>query len=200
MKPPRASLPRWLPPALGAAVFLAVLISGALVTADWVKRGTEMRALVAQIEVSEAAMGQAQDAVREAFAPYEGTGALTEADRQALDAALSAVARDGLAGVTRGGDLVASVAALPWHRDIEAARAAYLAHNRAWQGYLSAAAEDPAEFAVTHDDVNSTWESAEPVVRGAVPQPDLFGLGERVDAIFADEPATAAEGQVSFRQ
>ncbi|MHB1067505.1 MAG: hypothetical protein ACYC2Z_08800 [Candidatus Nanopelagicales bacterium] len=196
MNPPRPSLPHWLPPALGAVVFLAVLVAGGLVAADWVKRGTEMRALVAQIEVSEAAMGDAQDAVREAFAPYEGTGALTDADRQALDAALSAVARDGLAGVAQGAELVGSVAALPWHRDIVAAQAAYLAHNQAWQDYLAAAAEDPAQFAITQDDVNSTWESAEPVVRRAVPQPDLFALGDRVDAIFADEPASAAEGQV----
>ena len=73
---------------------------------------------------------------------------------------------------------------------------AYLAHNQAWQDYLAAAAEDPRQFAVTHDDINATWASAETVVRGAVPQPDLFDLDGRVDAIFADDPPEAVEGQV----
>lgn len=183
-------LPRWLPPVIGAAVFVAVLLGAGLLSADWAKRSTEMRSLVAQIEVSEQAMGDTQQAVQDAIAQVAPTGPPTAEDQAELDRLLMAAAANGLLEVTRGGDLVASVQTLPWHADVREAQEAYLAHNRAWQAYLAAAAEDPAQFAMTQDDVNSTFAAAEAPLRNAVPMPDAFGIVDRLDEIFAPPAET----------
>jgi hypothetical protein len=87
---------------------------------------------------------------------------------------------------------------LPWHASIREARDAYLDHNRAWQTYLTAATDDPAEFVTPQPEVNQTFADAEPVLRAAVPVPALFDLAARVDAVFADladEPATEGDRQ-----
>lgn len=81
-----------------------------------------MRALVAQIEVSEQAMGDTQQAVQDAIAQVAPTGSPTAEDQAELDRLLMAAAANGLLEVTRGGDLVASVQTLPWHADVRQAR------------------------------------------------------------------------------
>lgn len=177
--------PRWLPPVIGAVTFVAVLLGAGLVAGDWVKRNTEMRALVAQIEVSEQAMSDTQQAVKDAVDGFASKAPLSPENQAALDELLKDAAASGLRGVTRAGELISSVKAMPWHEDILDAQRAYLAHNKAWQEYLAAAAQDPAEFGLTHDDVNSTFAAAEAPLRAAVPVPDAFGLRADLDQIFA---------------
>lgn len=180
---------RWLPFVLGGLAFLVVLVGLGMVVGDWAARNVEMRALVSQIEVSEQAMADTQLAVRAAFEEYQGQDALSDADRAALDEKLQAAAAAGLVGVTAGGDKVAAVRVLGWHSDISAAQEAYLAHNQAWQDYLGKAAKDPAEFGVTHEQVNSTFAAAEQPMRDAVPSPDVFDLMTKVDVIYAPSPS-----------
>lgn len=172
----------WLPPAIGALVFVLVLVAAATVVGDWALRTAAMSALVARIEVSEQAMGDAQQAVVDALADFQATG-----DQSALDTALRAAASSGLAEVTAAGTEVEALALPPWQLDLVNARIAYLAHNRAWRDYLAAAARDPAVLGEPADDVTRTWLQAEPRVRAAVPMPDLLDLAGRVSAIFVDE-------------
>ncbi len=168
--------------------FVAVLLGAGLVAGDWVKRNTEMRALVAQIEVSEQAMSDTQDAVRDAVDGFATKVPLSPDNQEALDELLKDAASAGLRDVTHAGDLVASVRAMPWHEDVIDAQRAYLAHNKAWQAYLAAAAEDPSQFGITNDDVNSTFAAAEEPLRQAIPVPDAFDLLEDIDQIYAPEP------------
>lgn len=184
--PVPSTLRSWLPPALGAAVFLLVLVAAGTVTGDWALRTASTAALVDRIEASEQAMSDAKTAFTEALTAYEETG-----DRTALDEALRAVAADGREGVADAARDVERVLLPPWHRDLVDARAAYLAHNRAWQAYLAAATTDPAVLGRPDADIERTWVAVEPLLREAVPVPDPLGLTERVDAIFADDP----EGQ-----
>ncbi len=180
--------PRWLPPVIGAIAFVAVLVGAGLLAGDWVKRSTEMRALIEQIEVSEQAMSETQQSVQDAVSGFATKAPLSEENQAALDELLKDAAAEGLRGVTQGGQLVASVNTLPWHSDIREAQTAYLAHNRAWQAYLAAAVADPTEFGRTHDDVNSTFAAAEEPLREAVPAPDAFDLKTALDLIFAPPP------------
>lgn len=180
--------PRWLPSVIGAITFVAVLLGAGMLAGDWLKRNTEMRALVTQIEVSEQAMEDTQQAVRDAVDGFQSKTPLTEDDRAAFNELLTDAASAGLREVTRAGDLVASVQALPWHADILEAQRAYLAHNRAWQEYLAAAAQDPSAFAMTPENVNSAFAAAEEPLRSAVPVPDAFGLQAHLDRIFATLP------------
>lgn len=186
---------RWLPIVLGAAAFVVVLAALGAVVGDWTVRNLEMRAVVAWIEVSEAAMGDLQAEVTSIAAEYEGRVPLDEADQAEIDAALTAVAAEGLARVTDAGDGVAGVRWLLWHPEVGAAQDAYLAHNRAWQAYLERAAKDPSEFARAQDDINSTFADAEDDLRDALPAPALFDLVDRVSTIFAPAPLPEGQGQ-----
>ena len=179
----------WIPVVIGLLAFFVVLIGAGLVAADWAERNLEMRALVTKIEASEAAMTEVQDAISAMAVHFDPNTPLTDAERAAVDEELKAIAAKGVEGVSDGGDLVAAVRILPWHRDIIAARTAYLAHNQAWQDYLSAASKDPGELAKPQDKVNSTFEAAEKPIRDAVPTPPLFELRQRIDVIFAPPPA-----------
>lgn len=170
--------------------FVAVLLGAGLVAVDWVKRSTEMRSLIAQIEVSEQAMEQTQQKFQDAVSGFQSKAPLSEDNRAALDELLKDAAAAGLRDVTHAGELVASVQGMPWHADVLDARRAYLAHNRAWQVYLAAAAEDPSVLGVANGEVNSTFGLAEAPLREAVPEPDLFDLLPALDLIFAPPPAT----------
>ena len=187
---PRRGRPRrWLPPLLGLAVFLVTLLGVGVVAGDWAARNIEMQALVTKVEQSEAAMTVLQQEVADLAAEYEGRLPLDEADQQAFDEALSTIAERNRAAIAEAGDAVAGVRWLAWHQDVRAAQDAYLAHNRAWQDYLARAAADPSEFARPQDDVNSTFEAAEPAVRGALPPAALYRLDARVAEIFAPPPS-----------
>lgn len=180
---------RWMPVVVGAVAFLVVVVALGAVVGDWGARNAEMRRLVSRIEASEQAMGDVQDAVRDAFIPYGGAGDLSEADRTAIDLRLREIAAAGRDSIAAAGDDVAAVRWLAWHHEIGAAQEAYLEHNRAWRDYLTAAADDPTEFATSQDEVNSTFAAAEEPLRAAVPRPALFSLDDRVDVIFAPPPA-----------
>jgi len=185
---------RWLPYVAGAIAFVVVLVGLGAVVGDWGARNVEMRALITKIEASEDAMGTLQENVQGIFAEYEGAGSLSDEDRAAIDEELRAAAAAGRDAVAVAGDGVAGVRWLAWHRDVRDAQEAYLAHNRAWQDYLSRAAEDPAEFARPQSEVNETFMAAEDPIRSALPVPVLFDLVERVDVIFAP-PEGSQPGQ-----
>ena len=107
----------------------------------------------------------------------------------AHEALVALLQRATRADIAAAGDDVAAVRWLAWHQDIRQAQDAYLAHNQAWQDYLTRAIEDPAEFARPQDAVNSTFEEAEPAVREALPPAALYRLKARVAQIFAPPPS-----------
>jgi hypothetical protein len=177
------TLRSWLPPALGAAVFVLVLVAAGTLMGDWALRAASMSALVDRIEASEQAMSDTQTAVTDALASFEETG-----DRTALDEALRVAAAQGRDEVASAGREVERLLLAPWQRDVVEARSAYLAHNRAWEAYLAAASTDPVVLGEPAADIERTWVAAEPLLRAAVPMPDPLGLAERVDAVFAEDP------------
>jgi hypothetical protein len=186
-----AALPKrraWVPVVVGLVAFLVVLVGVGMVVGDWAERNVEMRALVSNIEQSESAMADVQNAIQAMSVHFDPNTPLTAEESAAVNEKLQQIAADGVVGISAGGALVESTTALPWHKDILAARDAYVAHNKAWQAYLTAAAKDASEFAKPQDNVNSTFKAAEQPIRDAVPRPALFSLPERVDAIFAPPP------------
>lgn len=191
--PPR----RWLAPVIGLAAFLVVLVGLGALVGDAAARNAEMRSLVTAIEQSEAAMGEVQANVQGIVSAYEGKGTLDEEDSAALDAALKAAAAQGRDAIAAAAKPVGNVRWLVWHRDVKAAQEAYLAHNRAWQEYLTRAATDPTEFARPQDLVNSSFGEAEAKVRAAVPLIALYDLRGRVDVIFAPPPVEQGTGQAA---
>ena len=199
----------WIPYVAGAAAFLITLIAGGLVGTNWLASNIEMDRLIIAIEKSEAAMGTVQDRVEVIFDDLDGEipgdgpqteetepgNPPTDAETAAAVAELAAIAVDGQAAISEAAREIASLNILPWHTEIIEAREAYLLHNYAWQAYMQSAQEDPVAFATPQPLVNQTFMDAEePLVR-AVPEPPLFDLPARVQAIF-EEGAPETTGDV----
>ena len=176
----------WVPPIIGLATFLLLVVPLGVLAADWMSRSLEMDRLVTAIEQSEDEMSRTQDAVAAAYALIEGDTQITATDRAAVDKALRAAAEQGRTRIGDAGDVVAAVRVMSWHGSVQQARDAYVAHNRAWQDYLGRAALDPAEFLADQPEVNDSFMAVEPLLTDAVPVPPLFDLDQRVADIFTE--------------
>jgi len=181
----------WVPPVAGVLAFLLTLLAGLGVTADWTLRTVEIRALIEGIYESESVMEAFQDAAFDAVEEHRTAGAQ---DRGKLDDELSALATVANEELQLAGEQVASLPILPWHRAINEARDAYLAHNIAWQEYTARVIEDPAELLRDQPRVNSTFEDAQQPLLDAIPQPDLLELELDVWVIYM--PPESQSGEV----
>ena len=170
--------------AAGAFAFVVALLgtltAGAAV-GDWYLQNQEMGRLLTAVEASESAMGQTSVDVMAAFE--------RNLDAPSLVPALTDIALDGQVRVSIAGDGVAEVGILPWHRRIEDARSAYLAHNQAWQDYLARAVLDPIVFSEPQPAVDETFLASEPLMKRAVPLPAFPALVARVAAIYTEGAA-----------
>lgn len=187
--------PGWVAVLAGFLAFALILIAGGAVVGDWFARNAQMAQLVTAVEASESEMMLVQQRTDAAFADYAAITKPTTQDKLDLNGRLSDIASEGAGAVTRAGDRVAAVRILPWETRIIEARDAYLAHNLAWQEYLSAAALHPIEFTKDQPAVNDTFVAVEPAMRAAVPDPALFDLNKRVDDIFVEPTQDSSSDQ-----
>jgi len=172
---------RWVPWVAGALAFALTLLAGGVVIVDSLWRSVEMRELIERVEASEAVMVALQDSAEIVF---EQHGAGSDPDK--LDSELRDLSATAGPDIAAAGERVAALPIAVWHTDIERARDAYLAHNRAWQEYMERASKSAAEFVAPQPLVNQTFFDAEAPFFRAVPVPDIFDLRERVALIFAD--------------
>lgn len=157
----------------------AVAIVAALLVADWFARTREMENLLDAIEVSEVAMEQPRDDVLPVIQRL-GRDGWTDEERSEL----RRFASDAAEWIIDSGDRVASVSVLPWHRENQAARDAYLEHSEAWEEFWRDRAEDVAAFTKqSPPDISATFRIAERRIRAA--RPLGFGTG-RIDEIFEE--------------
>lgn len=175
---------RWVPYVAGLLTFLITFFGVGTVSVDWLLRSAQTREFITSVEGSEAAMTWTQEQVQ---AVLEGGGE-NPTDAQITQAAseLRTIAAEGRDRIKAAGDAVAAVPVSPWHGDLLRAKEAYLRHNQAWQDYLGRAAEDAGEFGRPQEQVDSTFMAAEPLFRTAIPNPDTFGIQDRIDVIFAE--------------
>ncbi len=188
-------MPPRLPMLIGLITFVVTLVllsvtaAVSLTVGDQVARNVELRQLVTRIEASEAQMSEVQAQEAAAVASYRD-GTLSQ---EQLDDELRAIARRGAVNIAAAGERVAAVEWARWHREIQSAQLAYLAHNEAWTAYLTRAADDPGEFAREQAEINDTFAAAQAPLEDAVPSWDMFRLKERIAAIF-EPPADATDG------
>lgn len=178
----------------GAVAFFLTLMVGAAMVGDWGLRTVEMRGLVDRIWASEQVMMDLQDQATEVFDANGGPAAL--ATNPKMREQLTGIARAQRQQLELAGNDLADLPILPWHRNIADARAAYLAHNFAWQDYLERASEDAREFVADQPEVNDTFMNAEAPLYRAVPIPDITGLGEEIELIYFVPDETASGGEV----
>jgi hypothetical protein len=160
-----------------------MICASAALVGDWAARNYETTRLLAAIEVSEGQMAKAQDAILAVDIPDDPAPDVA----QDIDEQLRETAAAGRRGVAEAGVVAGRISFLPWHADLVSAQAAYLAHNRAWEDYLAAGAEDPQSLFAGGNQIDPTWRRAEFEVREAVPPLPWPGLSDRVEAIFTDE-------------
>ena len=184
--PPRRRAPRGLPLLTGIAAFVLAIAAGGLMVADWTVRNMEMDALTTAVELSEAAMTRTQADLRATASSLTGGAAPTDQEKAGLLEEMTSAAARGEQRIGSAGDVVSQVGILPWHRDIIDARFAYLAHNLAWQGYMAEIAGDPKVYGTDQPLIDETFMAADPIMRAAVPVPDLFDLADRVNRIFVE--------------
>ena len=185
----RRATPAWVPVVAGVAAFVVVLAGFGVVAGDWLLRNVEMGRLVTAIEASEDAMSTSQDAIIAVLDSLEGTEAPTDAQRATVDEELKQAAAQGRDRIADAAGPIEQVRVLPWHGDIERARAAYLRHSQAWQAYLDRATEDPDELVADQPEVNDSFMASQPLLERAIPQPPLFDLDVRVATIFDEGQA-----------
>lgn len=185
-------------PWLVAGIVLALLTgAAAVISVEFITRTVEMNSLVRAIERSEGAMVSVQDDVTAALEAFDGAEPTPE-DREELRAELRDIAARGEQEILAAGIGVADVRVLPWHRSIEDARRAYLAHNEAWVAYMAAAAEDPAEMVRPQPLVNETFIAAEIPLYRAVPRFDPTDLTRRIAAIYAEDEPGSGDGPIAL--
>lgn len=177
---------------VGALAFVVVLVGYGAVGLDWMSRNLEMDRLVTAIELSESAMERTQQDVLQVTAGTDPSAKLSDAELTAMAEELRWIALDGQRRIHDAGLGVAGVGVLPWHRDVQEAQDAYLAHNQAWQDYLGVASNDARELFREQPDVNATFSAAEPLLKRAVPDPSAFRLTARVSRIFTDGQGDSA--------
>ena len=182
----------WVPPLIGGLVAVLTFAVSAAIAGNWLAQNVEMKVLLSNVQASEDAMSVTQDRVREILdhlGDTDGDGELSEQEQQQMIEQsydqLTAAALEGQQAIAEAGEAVRRQQIPLWHVNIQQAREAYLRHNRAWQDYLGRAAENPTEFLREQTEVNESFEDAAPLFRRALPEPTLFGLREKVDAIFA---------------
>jgi hypothetical protein len=180
----------------GRAVLIWVLATVAVLLAsvavgEWAAKSQEMNRLVDGIEQSESAMTRTMAAVSLAIGP---NGSLGDTDAGAAQEQLKQAAVTGLAGVKAAAERIAAVPIQPWHHDVVAARDAYLAHNSAWQDFLTRAASDPSVWLTDDSKIESTWDALGPVLTDAVPTPAILGLDDRVAAILTNGSPSGDSG------
>lgn len=191
---PRRGLPPWLVWTVGMAVLVLLTAANAVVAGELTTRSIEADSLVRAVEQSEAAMKTTQDEFAAVLDEYD-TQDLSDDEREQLLGELADVAAQGGAAIASAGEGVADVPILPWHDRIRRAQEAYLAHNQAWVDYMSAAAEDPAEWFRPQPAVNETFADAKLPLVEAVPLLDLLQTLPRIEFIYVSGSGDSGDGQ-----
>lgn len=193
---PTRSVPPWLVWTTGLVALVLITVASVAVISELAVRSLEADSLVSAVEKSETAMKTTQADFADVLSAYD-TANLTDEERERLRAELSDVAARGEAAIAFAGVEVADVPILPWHSELEAAREAYLAHNRAWVDYMAAAAEDPAEWFRPQPAVNDTFAEAKLPLVEAVPLFDPLDTLSRIELIYVTGSGDSGSGQAA---
>lgn len=165
-----------------AAIAAVGLIAAAAAIGDWYARNLEMDQLVDGIESSEAAMIDAMNQVRVAL----GEDGVADGIAPETGEELQQIATDAGEQVAAAASQIEDVTIQPWHEDVLTAQTLYLEHNAAWQDFLAAAAQEPQQWFVEYEPIETTWDAVGPPLRSAVPTPALRDLDQRVERILDD--------------
>lgn len=134
--------PRRLPWRLLTVLGLLVVLA---VGADRVQHRREVDALLTRAGSGQEAVRYADGRVRATLiyaGPSLGRADVAPSVRSSLERVVSGEATGQLAAVRARRDAVARTAVLPWHRDLRAARAAYVGYLDVRLGYLAAVGAD----------------------------------------------------------
>ncbi len=181
--PPVASAKRHRLQVIAGLLLSAAVLAAFIAIGEWAARVDEMDALVDEISQSELAMTTTMAGVGRILGP-QGVESGTPT-QESLDQLTSAAER-GRDAIATAGQQVEAVPIQPWHHDQLAAQEAYIAHNDAWQDFLTRAAQDPSLWYSADDGIESTWDEMTPLLQAAIPTPSVLGIDDRVEAIVKD--------------
>ena len=175
-------------------LLVASLVLALLALGDWGLRVREMHQLVDAVDDSERSMTSIDTAIREVLLRWQTqstttptlttAAVLADGSRNTLDSLHKYTSVGESSMVAHGAD-VHRVLVVPWHRSLRQAQEDYLAHLQAWHDYYAALAVDFSVYAEPQPAISGTFETAGSSLRRAVPDPDPFGFGDRVERVLA---------------
>lgn len=172
-----------------------LILVGLLAIGDWGLRVHEMSQMVRVMEKSEKSMSATNHAFREVLlqrqtqstiAPSPTTAAvLAEGAMSSLDSLRKHISV-GKSSMVLQATRLRDIQVAPWHDSLRQARDDYLAHVEAWYDHYSALSADFSLHDQPQPWIDSTFATAGTSLRHAVPAPDPFGFGDRVERVLAD--------------
>lgn len=153
--------------------------------ADWFARNTEMRQLVTATEAANDAIDQWERARDEILAELPSAHFVTPELRQQAEQQIAQAAAQALPALTEAASAVSDISVrVPWHEGVIAARDAYVEYLDAWLARLQGLIDDPASFDEPATQIAAARSDTVRAFGDALPPMALFGLGNRVDALF----------------
>ncbi|HSK91930.1 MAG TPA: hypothetical protein VK875_11530 [Euzebyales bacterium] len=153
--------------------------------ADWYVRNAEVRRLVAGAEAAAEAIDQWETGRDRIVSELPGAFYITPEQQRETDRELQREAAAAAMAVTDAAARVQEVSvSLAWHDDVVRARDRYLDHADAWIARLRQVARDPATLSEPAPGIAETRSASERAFRAAVPPVALYGLSDRVEALF----------------
>ena len=171
-------------------VVATVIVLAGMAAADLYVRNVELRGLVTAAEsAAEAVGGWGADRDR-IMSDLPGAFYQTPQQRRDTERQLRRAAADATMSLTDAAAGLRDVrAALPWHRQVDHVRDRHLDHIEAWTARLRRVARDPSTLSEPTPEIAATRSASAQAFRAALPPVALYGLDDRVEAVFDEQPA-----------
>jgi hypothetical protein len=174
-------------------VVATVIVLASVAAADWYVRNVELRRLMTAAEAAAEAIDEWETGRDRIMSDLPGAFYLTPEQRRDTERQVRREAMDATLSLTGAAARVQDVrVTLQWHGAVVRAQDRYLDHTDAWITRLQEVARDPSTLSESTPDIAATRSASEDAFRNALPPAALFGLDDRVEALF--DGATAATG------
>lgn len=171
-------------------VVVTVIVLAGVAAVDWYVRNVELRRLTTAAEAAAEAINEWEAGRDRIMSDLPGAFYLTPEQRRDTDLQVRREAADATLSITGAAVRVQDIrVTLPWHADVVRAQDRYLDHTDAWITRLQEVARDPSTLSDPPPSISETRSASEDAFRNALPPAALFGLDDRVEALFDGQPA-----------
>lgn len=171
------------------AVVATVLVLAGLMVADWYVRNIDLQRLVTATDAVTEAVQQWETDRRRIMASLPSEHYMTPELRERSQRQLEREAEAAATALTEAAAGVEDITVrLAWHQGIIRARDSVLDYVDAWVTRLQRVARDADALAEPAPAISTARTASARAFREALPPAALYGLGDSIEAMFADRP------------